>query len=105
MDDSITETLQLRDVFCNQRAKEALAVWRELDNRPPQIALVTMPADEPSALRAVDEFDRAVVAQNHAIREVADGSSQVVRRSSDHLQKLILLSLNAMLLRRNIAKT
>src|SRR5262249_49365820 len=75
-----------------------------LDDGAAKVAFVGVAAYQASAFGTIHELYRAVVAKHHAIRKVAYRGWLSRRRCSDNLQKLVLLSLNAVAFRGYLAK-
>jgi hypothetical protein len=66
------------------------AAGSELQPNDPVVVAVLKPADEPSALRPVDQADRAVMAQEQVLGHVADRRAAPIGMTSNGEQQLVL---------------
>jgi hypothetical protein len=104
VDDALPKALEFLNMFCDQHPQKLFAGWRELDDGAAKVAFVGVAADKTGAFRAIDKFNRAVMAKHHSVREVADRSRLARRRCGDYLQQLVLLSLDPVTLGRDLAE-
>ena len=99
MDNPLPKAFEFLNVFGHQYPQQLLAGRSQLDDRAAKVAFVRMTAYQTGAFRAIYKLNCAVVAKHHAIRKVAYRGRLARRCCCDYLQKLVLLSLDAVTLR------
>ncbi len=71
--------LQLVLVMQREISEETLAFWQKINQDFATIRMRPMPRYKSRSLQAIDQFDRAMMLQLHALGEVTDGRAQVRR--------------------------
>ncbi len=96
--------MQLARVIAGQRAHLPCASGGEPQQHTTAVGWILRPPQPSLALRPVDKFDHAVVAQAEAAGRVGDGGCRARGRTRYLQQELVLLGLQADCLRRALAK-
>ena len=84
------EVGQLVEVLLAERLELARALLGEAQAHDAEVVVVLAARDQPGLLGAIDEPDRAVMAQHEVAGDVADGRSARVVMTADGEQQLVL---------------
>lgn len=95
---------QFGAVVDREVAQDGRACGRESDDDAAAVGIVPLALHEALPGGAVDQFDGAVVVQQQAIREVADGHRLIVGEAAQGQEELVLLRLKSGLARRLLAE-
>jgi hypothetical protein len=87
--------LKLPDVPCGEGGEQLFTVRRHAQQNAAMVSRVGAAADEALVDGAIDQFDRAVVLEQHARGDVGDGGIEFLGHAPHALQQLILLRAQA----------
>jgi len=82
---------QLFEVSSGELIEQPLSFRGEHEVHDPPVVLIHPPPHEPSLFGSIDELDRAVVAQEEMVGDVADGGRRLVFVAADGEEQLVLL--------------